>query len=46
VKGREAAITVYEPLGLEAGPESRVRAELKLWTETLYAERVAVLDEK
>jgi hypothetical protein len=27
MKGREAAITVYEPLGLEAGPQPRVRAE-------------------
>ena len=41
VKGREAAITVYEPLGLasEAGPE--VRAELELWAEMLGAMRAA-----
>ena len=39
VKGREGAITVYEPLGLaaEAGPE--VRAELELWDEMLAALR-------
>jgi adenylate cyclase len=39
VKGREAAITVYEPLGLEseAGPE--VRAELALWSQMLAALR-------
>ena len=39
VKGREAAITVYEPLGLEmqAGPE--VRAELELWNQMLAALR-------
>ena len=41
VKGREGAITVYEPLGLaaEAGPE--VRAELELWDEMLAALRAA-----
>lgn len=39
VKGREGAITVYEPLGLasEAGPE--VRAELELWDQMLAALR-------
>ncbi|HEX7052622.1 MAG TPA: CHASE2 domain-containing protein [Burkholderiales bacterium] len=39
VKGREGAITVYEPLGLafEAGPE--VRAELAQWDEMLAALR-------
>jgi adenylate cyclase len=39
VKGREGAITVYEPLGLaaDAGPE--VRAELELWNEMLASLR-------
>jgi adenylate cyclase len=39
VKGREGAITVYEPLGLasEAAPE--VRAELELWEAMLAALR-------
>jgi adenylate cyclase len=39
VKGREGAITVYEPLGLasEAGPEAR--AELELWEAMLAALR-------
>ena len=39
VKGREGAITVYEPLGLdsEVGPE--VRAELELWSQMLAALR-------
>ena len=39
VKGREGAITVYEPLGLasEAGPQ--VRAELELWDAMLAALR-------
>lgn len=45
VKGREGAITVYEPLGLasEAGPQ--VRAELELWEPMLAALRAGRWDE-
>jgi adenylate cyclase len=45
VKGREGAITVYEPLGLasEAGPQ--VRSELALWEAMLTALRAGRHDE-
>ncbi len=39
VKGRDEAVTVYEPLGPEAGMTGTARAELGLWDETLCAWR-------
>ena len=39
VKGREGAITVYEPLGLESEVGPEVRAELELWSQMLRALR-------
>jgi adenylate cyclase len=35
VKGKDAAVTIYEPLGLEAEIEKTVLDELKLWNQTL-----------
>jgi adenylate cyclase len=39
VKGRDEALVVYEPLGLEAEVGGDARAELGLWHETLAASR-------
>jgi adenylate cyclase len=39
VKGREGAITVYEPLGLAAEAAPELRAELELWEAMLAALR-------
>ena len=39
VKGREGAITVYEPLGLESEASPEMRAELELWNAMLAALR-------
>jgi len=35
VKGKDEAITIYEPVGLEAEVEKRVLDELKLWHQTI-----------
>jgi len=35
VKGKDEAITIYEPLGLEAEVEKKVLDELKLWHQTI-----------
>jgi adenylate cyclase len=35
VKGREGAITVYEPLGLESEASPEMRAELEIWNRML-----------
>ncbi len=45
VKGREGAITVYEPLGLESEAGPQVRAELELWNQMLAALRAAHWDD-
>jgi adenylate cyclase len=41
VKGKDEAITIYEPVGLEAEVEKKVLDELKLWHQTvrLYRSR-------
>jgi adenylate cyclase len=39
VKGRDEAVTIYEPLGLEAEIEKTVLDELRLWNQTLRAYR-------
>jgi adenylate cyclase len=39
VKGKDEAVTVYEPLGLESGLGETVRRELELWNSTLRAYR-------
>ena len=35
VKGKDEAITIYQPLGLEAEVEKKVLDELKLWHQTI-----------
>ena len=35
VKGKDEAITIYEPIGLETHVERKVLDELKLWQQTL-----------
>ena len=35
VKGKDEAVTIYEPIGLETQVEKRVLEELKLWHQTI-----------
>ena len=35
VKGKDEALTIYEPIGLEAEVEKKVLEELKLWHQTI-----------
>ena len=35
VKGKDEALTIFEPLGLEGELDKRVHEELKLWHQTL-----------
>ena len=35
LKGKDEAITIYEPVGLESGVEKKVLDELKLWHQTI-----------
>ena len=39
VKGKDEAVTIYEPLGLEGEVERKVLDELRLWNQTLRAYR-------
>ena len=39
VKGKDEAITIYEPMGLEAEVEKKVLDELKLWHQTIRSYR-------
>jgi adenylate cyclase len=39
VKGKDEAVTIYEPLGLEGEVDRKVQDELKLWNQTLRAYR-------
>jgi adenylate cyclase len=45
VKGKDEAITIYEPLGLEAEALGAAREELRLWDEALRAYRARAWDE-
>jgi adenylate cyclase len=45
VMGRDEAVTVYEPLGLESGIGESVRRELELWNSTLRAYRARQWDD-
>ena len=45
VKGKDEAVTVYEPLGLEPDVPENVAAELQLWNSTLRAYRGRQWDE-
>jgi adenylate cyclase len=35
VKGKDEAVTIYEPMGLEVGVEKKVLDELRLWHQTI-----------
>ncbi len=39
VKGKDEAITIYEPVGLESEVEKKVLDELKLWHQTIRSYR-------
>ncbi len=39
VKGKDEAVTIYEPLGLESEVGQNMSAELRLWNQTLRAYR-------
>ena len=45
VKGKDEAITIYEPLGLESEVDRKVHDELKLWQQTLRAYRARQWDQ-
>ena len=45
VKGKDAAVTIYEPLGLESEVGAQMREELKLWNQTLRAYRAQQWDQ-
>ena len=45
VKGKDEAVTVYEPLGLQAEIGENVARELELWNSTLRAYRTRQWDE-
>jgi adenylate cyclase len=45
VKGKEEAVTVYEPLGLESEVDKKVLDELKIWQQTLRAYRAQQWDQ-
>ena len=45
VKGKDEAITIYEPLGLESEVDRKVHEELKLWQQTLRAYRAKQWDQ-
>ena len=39
VKGKDEAVTIYEPLGLESEIDRKLQDEMKLWNQTLRAYR-------
>jgi len=45
VKGKDAAVTVYEPICLESEIEPRMQEELRLWNQTLRAYRAQQWDQ-
>jgi adenylate cyclase len=45
VKGKDEAVTIYEPLGLESEIERKVHEELKIWNQTLRAYRTQQWDQ-
>jgi adenylate cyclase len=45
VKGKDAAVNIYEPLGLEASVERKVQEELKIWNQALRAYRTQQWDQ-
>jgi adenylate cyclase len=45
VKGKEEAVTVYEPVGLESEVDKKIQDEIKLWNQTLRAYRAQQWDQ-
>ncbi len=45
VKGKDAALTIYEPIGLESEVDKKVLDEIKLWHQTLRAYRAQQWDQ-
>jgi adenylate cyclase len=45
VKGRDEAVTIYEPLGLQGEIDKKLLDELKLWNSTLRAYRTRQWDQ-
>jgi adenylate cyclase len=45
VKGKDEAVTVYEPIGLESEVDKKVMDELKLWHQTLRSYRAQQWDQ-
>jgi adenylate cyclase len=45
VKGKDEAITIYEPIGMETHVEKKVLDELKLWQQTLRQYRAMQWDQ-
>ena len=45
VKGKDEAVTIYEPLGLESEVDRRLQEELKLWNQALRAYRAQAWDQ-
>jgi adenylate cyclase len=45
VKGKNEAITVYEPIGLESQVDKKVMDEMKLWQQTLRSYRAQQWDQ-
>jgi adenylate cyclase len=45
VKGKEEALTIYEPIGLEGHVEKKATDELKLWNQTLKLYRARQWDQ-
>jgi adenylate cyclase len=45
VKGKDEAVTIYEPIGLESEVEKKTLDELKLWGQTLRAYRAQQWDQ-
>ena len=45
VKGKDDAVTVYEPVGLEVEVDRKTREELKLWSQILKSYRAQHWDE-
>jgi adenylate cyclase len=45
VKGKDEAISVYEPIGMESGVDPRKREELALWGRVLHSYRARQWDE-
>ena len=45
MKGKDEAVTIYEPLGLDAEVDRKFQEELKLWNQALRADRAQQWDQ-